>query len=225
MVGGIQLNSEFDINSTCFFTGPRPRNLPSGNYDPYQKANKRMLLALRSVIIDHIENKDIDTFITGMALGIDLWAARIVLKLKEEEKYNHIKLIGAIPVTNQSKVWEKDGREEWDKVFNQLDRYYEVHKLDDYKLSSYLGLVEEEVEDEEGNKSIVEVEKRIQPTIGEKMQKRNEWMVDHARLGISVFSGNPGGTMNCLIYASNVGKGDKITILNPYSLLVQEGIQ
>lgn len=214
----------FNISSTCFFSGPRPKNLPSSSYDPYQKANKRMLLGLREVIIDHIENKGVDTFITGMALGIDLWAARIVLKLSEEPKYSHVKLVGAIPVNNQSKHWPKAGRDEWEGVFNKLHSFYEVHKHEDYKLSSRLEMVEEELEDENGVIYLEEVEKRIYPTFSEKMQKRNEWMVDHASCGIGVFSGKPGGTMNCLLYASSVGKGDSVTVFNPYSLLSQVGI-
>lgn len=39
-----------------------------------------------------------------------------------------------------------------------------------------------------------------------KMQKRNEWMVDHCNMLISVWDGTAGGTANCVAYASKVGK-------------------
>lgn len=39
-----------------------------------------------------------------------------------------------------------------------------------------------------------------------KMQRRNEWMVDHCSLLMSVFDGSPGGTYNCLAYAAEIGR-------------------
>lgn len=39
-----------------------------------------------------------------------------------------------------------------------------------------------------------------------KMQKRNEWMVDHCSKLIAAFDGSPGGTYNCLEYAAQVGR-------------------
>lgn len=214
-----------DKSKVCFFSGPRPKNLPSESYEPYQTANKRMLLALRDLIIDHIENKGIEVFITGMALGIDLWASRIVLKLKEQDKYSHVKLVGAIPIPNQSKIWKREGKEEWELVFNQLDEYHEVFKLEDYKLSSRLEMIEHDVLDEEGNVvGTEEIETRVQPTVSEKMQRRNEFMVDNSSRGIVVFTGKPGGTMNCAIYAADKGMGNNVVLLSPTSLKVQEGI-
>jgi uncharacterized phage-like protein YoqJ len=37
-----------------------------------------------------------------------------------------------------------------------------------------------------------------------KMQRRNEWMVDHCTRLLAVFDGSPGGTYNCLAYAAEV---------------------
>lgn len=37
-----------------------------------------------------------------------------------------------------------------------------------------------------------------------KMQKRNEWVVDHCTRLYSVFDGSPGGTFNCLAYAAEI---------------------
>jgi uncharacterized phage-like protein YoqJ len=39
-----------------------------------------------------------------------------------------------------------------------------------------------------------------------KMQRRNEWMVDHCTRLYSVFDGSSGGTYNCLEYAAQVGR-------------------
>lgn len=39
-----------------------------------------------------------------------------------------------------------------------------------------------------------------------KMQKRNEFMVDHANLLVAVWDGSPGGTKNCYDFALSRGK-------------------
>lgn len=46
-----------------------------------------------------------------------------------------------------------------------------------------------------------------------KMQKRNEWMVDHCTFLVAVWNGSNGGTKNCVDYAIKTGK--KILQINP----------
>jgi uncharacterized phage-like protein YoqJ len=51
-----------------------------------------------------------------------------------------------------------------------------------------------------------------------KMQRRNEWMVDHCDLLLAVFDGTPGGTANCVNYAQQVRKPvRRINYLRPPS--------
>lgn len=101
---------------TCAFTGHRPDKL--NGYDP--KDNKELLWKLRSLIVDHIENKGVDVFISGMALGVDMWAARIVLKLKET--YPHIKLVAAIPCLDHSSKWRVESKTEWQEIVDKADK-------------------------------------------------------------------------------------------------------
>ena len=42
-----------------------------------------------------------------------------------------------------------------------------------------------------------------------KMQRRNEWMVDHCSLLLAVHDGSSGGTYNCLAYAAEVKRDVK----------------
>lgn len=53
----------------------------------------------------------------------------------------------------------------------------------------------------------------------EKMQKRNEWMVDNCDLLIAVWDGSSGGTANCMKYA--VGEGKQIIRINPQRLIAE----
>jgi uncharacterized phage-like protein YoqJ len=108
---------QIDINKTICFTGHRPDSLYG--YDPYVEGNKNIIFILRDIIQYHIEKQDIDTFITGMALGIDQWSARVVLKLKEQ--FPHIKLVAAIPCTNHSSKWNKESQQEWQRIIDNCD--------------------------------------------------------------------------------------------------------
>ena len=110
------------MNKTVCFTGHRPNQLNGYNVND----NIDMLLKLKEVIIDHIENKQVDTFISGMALGIDMWAARIVLKLKET--YPNIKLVCAIPCANHTDAWTKNPQsvQEWNDIVAKADTVHYV---------------------------------------------------------------------------------------------------
>ena len=46
-----------------------------------------------------------------------------------------------------------------------------------------------------------------------KMQKRNQFMVDHSNLLIAVWDGSSGGTSNCVAYAKKIGL--QIVLFNP----------
>jgi len=118
------LHTVYDMNfdKTLCFTGHRPDKFPS--YDYRHPENVKMLMKLKETIIDKIERRGIDTFITGMAIGVDIWSAQIVLKLKE--KYPHIKLVCAIPCAEQYSRWNKNDIEVYHKVIKQADLVYYV---------------------------------------------------------------------------------------------------
>lgn len=104
------------MNKITHFTGHRPDKL--NGYSPND--NKQLLWKLNEVIIDHIETKGVSLFISGMALGIDMWSARIVLKLKE--KYPHIQLICAVPCKNHPAKWGEESRKEWQYIIDRADK-------------------------------------------------------------------------------------------------------
>ena len=77
---------------TCAFTGHRPKGLGYPESDGRCTALKEKL---RSLIIRMMEEEGVTHFISGMAQGVDMYAAEIVLELKE--KYPQITLECAIP--------------------------------------------------------------------------------------------------------------------------------
>lgn len=116
------MRKEMASIATCCFTGHRPNKLYG--YDPRSTGNNKMLLELRKIVVDHIENKDVSIFITGMALGIDMWAARIVLALKS--KYPQLQLVAAVPCKNQPIKWVKSSQEEWQMIIDRCDHVHFV---------------------------------------------------------------------------------------------------
>lgn len=54
------------------------------------------------------------------------------------------------------------------------------------------------------------------PYSAEKMQIRNQWMVDHSSTVVAVWDGSPSGTGNCVQYAKQTGK--RIIVINPKKL-------
>jgi uncharacterized phage-like protein YoqJ len=111
---------------TACFTGHRPNKLKGYNPDD----NKELLWEIHNAIVYLIENKKVTTFINGLALGVDMWSAKIVLKLKE--KYPHIKLISAIPCRNHSSKWNLESRLMWEEICEKSDEVVLVTD-EDYK--------------------------------------------------------------------------------------------
>jgi uncharacterized phage-like protein YoqJ len=78
----------------------------------------RVKMELRKTVVTLI-TQGFHTFISGMALGVDQWAAEIVLELKVE--YPHIKLIAAVPFEGQETAWFKQAVERWRGLLQQSD--------------------------------------------------------------------------------------------------------
>lgn len=110
------------FEKTLCFTGHRPDKLYGYNYK--EKGNIKFLLKLKSFIKRFIEKRGITTFISGMALGVDMWSAMIVLQLKKE--YPRIKLVCAIPCKNHSAKWNKEDQELHAYILSQADYVYYV---------------------------------------------------------------------------------------------------
>lgn len=129
------------------------------------------------------QEKEVTHFITGMALGIDVYAAEIVLDLKT--KYPYITLESAIPCETQAVKWSVAARE----------RYYNIAAKCDKETM---------------------LQREYTPGC---MEKRNQYMVDHADYILAVWNGRPSGTGNTVRYAQK--KGKFVIVIDPVSLDVK----
>ena len=113
-------NDGFDINHTCCFSGHRPEKLAQkGNINSPQI--RRLISMLYFEIEDAIEN-GYTNFITGMARGIDLWAARYIYE--KRVKNPNLKLICAIPYDGHGKKLRSSEKWEYDNIVASADKVY-----------------------------------------------------------------------------------------------------
>lgn len=114
---------DIDYRKTVNFTGHRPSKLNS--YDYRHPDNLKILKLHRAMIERLINKRGIDTFISGMALGIDMWSAQIILQLKQD-KYPNIKLVCAIPCIEHYKKWNQQDIDIYHEILGQADLVYYV---------------------------------------------------------------------------------------------------
>jgi uncharacterized phage-like protein YoqJ len=150
------------------FTGHRPDEL--GGYAD----NNPLKLAIQAAINAKLIALKPITCITGMALGVDQWAAEVCMELG-------IPFIAAVPFVGQEVIWPKASQEHFHAILKKAAKIHVVCK------GGYTP---------------------------EKMQTRNEWMVDHSTDLIAVYNGcGTGGTHNCVEYAKKVDR--RIHLINP----------
>lgn len=110
---------------TCCFTGHRPEKL----HEPESEIRE----ALEIKILQAVDN-GFDTFISGMSRGVDIWAAEIVLRLRESNP--DIKLIAALPYDGMGNAWNSAWRKLYFEILNSAD-YVKVFSPG-YRRSVYL---------------------------------------------------------------------------------------
>lgn len=105
----------------CCFTGHRPEKL---------NASEKEVKAWLTEKIDQAIADGYTTFITGCAMGVDIWAGQIVLKRKEQNKSLH--LIAATPWVGFARRWGEDWKSQYndllqraDLVVNVCDHYHQ----------------------------------------------------------------------------------------------------
>ena len=105
-------------NGVCCFTGHRPQSLPF-RFNENDERCIDLKRRLKDTIIEMITQNGVTHFISGMAIGVDMYAAEIVLELKET--YPNISLEAAIPCENQSAKWAEQLRNRYNDILEKCD--------------------------------------------------------------------------------------------------------
>lgn len=110
-------NMELEREKSCCFTGHRPDKLPWGDNERDPRC-----VALKASMAREIEtlyHRDFRHFISGMALGADLFFAEAVLSLRE--KYPDLILEAAVPCLTQASRWPEREQTRWRSILAAAD--------------------------------------------------------------------------------------------------------
>ena len=120
-----------EIVITCCFSGPRPKNYPWENDKECEaKIAEKLNIAVQEAI-----KRGYRHFISGMAAGIDLLAAKIVLQLRGDVPEKKITLDAAIPFPLQFKRWKEETKREYEIILSQCDKVHYI--ADAFSLEAY----------------------------------------------------------------------------------------
>jgi uncharacterized phage-like protein YoqJ len=174
------------------FTGHRPNKL--GGYDWSSKKNQNIMFELyvkiETLLKDNLNENF--RFICGGALGIDQMAFDICYKTKRFTCPElQIELVLAMPFKNQDNNWIQESKDKLKSQRERADKVVLVDTLDKYKCNKV----------------------PVGEYHTEKMQLRNEFMVNNSDIVIAVWDGTNGGTANCVKYAQVENK--EIIIIDP----------
>ena len=104
------------LHRACF-TGHRPEKLERMHWLIKHDLKKEILRAI---------DDGITVFISGMARGVDIWAAEIVLSLRKSGK--PIKLICASPFPGFEERWDRDWKDRYNAIMAAADHTVYVCK-------------------------------------------------------------------------------------------------
>ena len=169
----------------CAFTGHRPQKFPWGfnEKDAACAALKETLAGQIAALVD----AGYTDFLSGMALGVDVWAAQAVLALRKKKrglfwlgKKNAPRLHCFLPCEGQDVKWPQASKELYRSVLEQAD-------------------------------SIVYVSRKYDDQC---MLRRNRALVEHSVLVLAVYDGEArGGTAATVRYARELGR--ELIVIDP----------
>lgn len=90
---------------SCTITGHRPTRF-KWKYNERDEGCRRLKRRLRDQLVCMYE-RGVRRFYTGGALGVDLWAGEILLRLKEQPDFAEIELMIALPFEGYNAEWDK----------------------------------------------------------------------------------------------------------------------
>ena len=95
----------------CCFSGHRPEKI---HYLSEEEIRKRLRAEIERAIGDGYV-----TFISGMARGVDIWAAEIVLEIREQNPKIH--LVCACPFPGFQRKWSQDWQDRFENIICRSD--------------------------------------------------------------------------------------------------------
>ena len=110
----------YDPMKAVCFTGHRPAKL--GGYDESTTTIVDIKYKLKDIIL-HAIHAGYHVFISGMALGVDTWAAEIIMDIKADPKFadKDIRLIAAVPFPGFNSRWPQHSIDRYQRILDAAD--------------------------------------------------------------------------------------------------------
>lgn len=105
--------------NAAHFTGHRPKYLQNG-YN-VNDANIQALIWEMRAVIEACVRCGITTFYSGMALGVDTWAFRLVQSLKTYYPQHGLQIIAVLPCIEQDKRWSQKDKDAYATYVDEAD--------------------------------------------------------------------------------------------------------
>lgn len=104
----------------CAMTGYRPEKLPLGG----DEAREEIEAVKRRIFCEilRMTREGVSIFISGMARGVDMWAAETVLQIRDTLPDRHVQLWAAVPYDRQAASWKAADRERYARILERADR-------------------------------------------------------------------------------------------------------
>ena len=125
----MNMEEKNELSRCCAFTGHRPKKLPW----KYDEKDARCI-ALKAVLTEQIvrlAEAGVTDFFSGMALGVDTWAALAVLDLRE--KNPSVRLHCVLPCEGQEAAWATPAQVRYRHILSEADSVAYVKRLYDEK--------------------------------------------------------------------------------------------
>lgn len=106
--------------NVCAFTGYRPHKLPFGGDEQHPDCKKLKHKLFCEIL--RLTREGVNVFISGMAQGVDTWAAEIVLQLKTTLPSRNLRLWAAIPYDKQNDAWSDSAKERYQEILSRADK-------------------------------------------------------------------------------------------------------
>lgn len=115
-----------DKQKICCLSGHRPNKLSFG-YDEGHPDCLRLKVSLMNET-DKMRRNGVTAFLTGMAQGIDLIAAGVVLDIRRAYPADHIRLVAVVSYEGQADRWSAGYRERYYHILSKADEVLILQK-------------------------------------------------------------------------------------------------
>ncbi len=100
---------------TCCFTGHRPQVLP-WRFQERDPRCQDLKLRLNQAILQAVQERQVCRFLSGMALGVDIWAAEAVLALSSQYP---VVLDCVLPCRDQAVRWRPEDQRRYREILTR----------------------------------------------------------------------------------------------------------